>query len=494
LPAPEAAPQLPEEGPLPAAPSPSRCRHDADELLHLTQTVKAQSTALSWLRREHESLRDEARALRVCLEAAGVVTEERVLVTAQRLRFKRTARAHSFEPDATVLEALGCEGPVLGVAVAGGRTATHRLAMTSRRLELALSAVEHEVARRLAPEALYAVWTSSSAVYRGWSDGRTGYLQRGLSRYSAAAAAWEELTPPETWEAHDPDAFALEGKLYLHGGADFHHGREGPVLCFDPSDQSWCSLPPMNAPRHAAKMVAFCGRLYALGGRKGFHTASAAAECYDADRGVWEALPPLPMPRSHLVAVGLGTSLYTLGGHDNEQQTVAEAWRLVLGHDVWEEMPPVPAPHNLFDAVALGRMIYVLGSTLYEDDSTVQRLDPRRRLWEAVSRPAPRKSPVLVRRDGRLYIFGGQPLMNGILRGESEVARIAERFDPLTGRWEALTPAPFDVKAAVKLRSQLMALGEDGLLQFHSNTAMWERVPFEFSLGGQCVFQCAVPL
>ena len=109
--------------------------------------------------------------------------------------------------------------------------------------------------------------------------------------------------------------------------------------------------------------------------------------------------------------------------------------------DSWTRLPPLPTPRNHLGAAVLGGKIHVVGGRVPGDMelTTHEIYDPATGAWTAgPPLPTGRSGIAVVAHRERLYVFGGET--TGWF--SSKTFHEAERFDPMTGRWEVLPPMP----------------------------------------------------
>jgi N-acetylneuraminic acid mutarotase len=130
------------------------------------------------------------------------------------------------------------------------------------------------------------------------------------------------------------------------------------------------------------------------------HQAAPALSLAGIPVGRWTALPSTPHSRGEVSAVLVGDSIYVVGGFDTTGHTTALVERLNLRTGRWSTSQPLPQPLNHMNAVGY---------------------------------------------DGKLYVVGGYSQL-----GDTSAGAVANfwRYDPATGRWRAMPPAPLPRAAA----------------------------------------------
>ena len=99
--------------------------------------------------------------------------------------------------------------------------------------------------------------------------------------YTPAADNWKALAPMPT-KRGSPVAAAVNGKIYVIGGATFHPGSKEIALYanrphrsisdveeYDPATNKWSARSPMPTARNHAAVGAAGGKIYVIGGRVG---------------------------------------------------------------------------------------------------------------------------------------------------------------------------------------------------------------------------------
>jgi N-acetylneuraminic acid mutarotase len=109
----------------------------------------------------------------------------------------------------------------------------------------------------------------------------------------------------------------VNGKLYVMGG--FESGFWKPVNTtyeYDPDLHRWSNKTPLPTARGAHAAAVINGKIHLVGGahRKLFKLDNTDAhEVYDPTTDSWETLPPLPTPRDHLTVTEANGKLFVIG-------------------------------------------------------------------------------------------------------------------------------------------------------------------------------------
>lgn len=295
------------------------------------------------------------------------------------------------------------------------------------------------------------------------------------------ADAWSKLTQSLAHLVkHSP-------QLYVIGGL----GDESRLVQrFDPAAGVWNKLAPMSQGRAHHSVSAVAGKLYVVGGKGELCEGTLkSAECFVPDAGVWETLPPMSQRRSHHSASVIAGELYVVGGDGgcgshNPTLDSVECFDHVAG--AWRRLGSISEKRSSHSASVLAGKLYVVGGkdvTLehyhfqsdeygsermeFRDGQTnylesVERFDPVTGAWETLTPMSQRRSThVAAVIAGKLYVAGA-----------CEDGWSVERFDPIQNIWETLQQmshlqtVPSHVSACV-IAGMLYLVGGEGFNSKH---------------------------
>lgn len=200
--------------------------------------------------------------------------------------------------------------------------------------------------------------------------------------YDPAADSWKPLAPLPT-KRGSANALAVNGKIYVIGGAGLHPGSKETSLhparphrsvsvneVYDPATNTWETKSPMPTARNHAAAGVVNGKIYVIGGRIGAAFITRASntdivEEYDPATDQWGALKE-PMPGGPRSAVGWGTfngRIYVAGGESRSSETNA-TFRRVEAYDparnAWATLPPMQFHRHGFAADVLDGKFHVV--------------------------------------------------------------------------------------------------------------------------------------
>ena len=141
--------------------------------------------------------------------------------------------------------------------------------------------------------------------------------------------------------------------------------------------------------RHEAAGVAVDGRMYLLGGRRG-----QGIDVHDPVARTWTALDPMPLPLHHFQPVVLGTEIWIVGAFTGDyprETAVAEIHAYDTLSRTWRIAGEVPETRRRGSAAAVlheDGLVYVLGGNARGHDGGAvpwfDRFDPVSGVWEAL--------------------------------------------------------------------------------------------------------------
>ncbi|MCI3950389.1 MAG: Kelch repeat-containing protein, partial [Acidimicrobiales bacterium] len=259
----------------------------------------------------------------------------------------------------------------------------------------------------------------------------------------AVGAGWQPRAPLPDPRNHLGGA-ALDGRVYAvggqHGGNDTT-GNSATVSVYDPgaADRTWLRLPALPAPRKGPVVGVVDGELLAATGNGG--GAVPTTTTWSLRRaGRWEQLPAMPVAMGDVAAGVVGSRVLVVGAG------TAATYEGDLATGTWRTRATRPHTGSGSAAEVLGGKLHVVGGT-GPSAGRLQVFDPAANRWTLGPAPpfaASGSSSAVV--DGKLYVAGG------VTAGATTAA--VARFDPGTGRWEALAPLPLPRNRA--------AAGSDG--------------------------------
>lgn len=363
-----------------------------------------------------EEMRSDLRALRDCLEASGVVSEERFSAAQHRQKFLRLLRRCSGWDAMTgaSLEDLS-PGPLTSIALFLGQGPGLPFRVVSSAIE------EHCRRARSMSSCRCFVWGGFS----GERNVETGEV------LDLSTGEWSAV-PPMMERRSGGACAAIGHRVYVAGGFDGVKNKSS-AQCFDLEQYEWEQLPNMSTNRFACTGAEYGGYFCVVGGNSGLQRLESV-ECYVRERSRWEQLPPMRVPRIGAVAGTLNGRIYVCGGQDLSSVECFDQGQ-------WGKVPSMRQKRFGSAGVVCGGFIYVAGGKGKSKPNltSVERYSPQVGQWEEVE-------PMITRRfactatsvQGKIYVFGGLDI-GSLSFGGTRLAE-GECFDPTTGKWELLPP------------------------------------------------------
>ena len=198
--------------------------------------------------------------------------------------------------------------------------------------------------------------------------------------YDPGADQWKGLAPMPS-KRGSAVAAAVNGKIYVIGGAAVHPGSSEPSLQparphrsvgtveeYDPQTDKWTERSSMPTARNHAAIGAVNDKIYVIGGRLGsafIFTASNTnvVEEYDPATDQWGLVKAkMPTERSGGAWAVYKGRIYVAGGEHQDNYLLA-AFRSLEAYDPasnsWEELPKMPMPRHGLAGAVVGDRLYL---------------------------------------------------------------------------------------------------------------------------------------
>jgi N-acetylneuraminic acid mutarotase len=301
-----------------------------------------------------------------------------------------------------------------------------------------------------------AVWTGSRMIV--WGGGRGGPQYNDGGRYDPVADSWSPISlvnAPTPRQYHV--AVWTGSRMIVWGGLDPNPpisggGFQKSGAIYDPGTDSWMAttLPAALAGRAWAtaawtgsRMIVWGGGSWVGNGSGGFtYTFQSDGGLFNPTNNSWQTLPTLnaPTPRWRHTAVWTGTQLLVWGGENYTTGVPVEGGRYDGGTNTWSPMSTSnqPTPRARHVAVWAGsRMIVWGGGEWNTTPGTGGRYDPATDTWSPtaiIGAPQSRWDAVAVSTGARMVVWGGagpSAINNAIALNNGG------RYDPASDTWTA---------------------------------------------------------
>jgi N-acetylneuraminic acid mutarotase len=235
-----------------------------------------------------------------------------------------------------------------------------------------------------------------------WDDGRLVRVDIDTGRMN-----WMSSTPAPTFGRESIVRF-LNKKYYVCVGIVDGMRPSDNVHRYDPSDDTWETLPRMIKPISTPMSVVVGDCLYLCEG----HGATMMFTRYNSLRNTWE--PRMSVAANNKPVSGLctlGTDIYLLGGININADTMklSDSVKYDTLIDQWSLVGGDPAPPSLdihFSSIVIDEMIYLLNN-YHTGTGEFYRFDPRRRTYSKLaSASRDHFHGTLTSHNGNIYVVG----------------------------------------------------------------------------------------
>ncbi|NWI60416.1 NS1BP protein, partial [Calyptomena viridis] len=148
--------------------------------------------------------------------------------------------------------------------------------------------------------------------------GSDPYGQKGLKNCDVWCGI---LLVPDCWclvaGRHQSAVCELGGYLYIIGGAESWNCLNS-VERYNPENNTWTLIAPMNVARRGAGVAVRDGKLFVGGGFDGAHAVNCV-EMYEPARNEWKMMGSMTTPRSNAGITTVANTIYAVGGFDGNE-------------------------------------------------------------------------------------------------------------------------------------------------------------------------------
>ncbi|XP_004680047.1 PREDICTED: kelch-like protein 38 [Condylura cristata] len=182
------------------------------------------------------------------------------------------------------------------------------------------------------------------------------------------------------------------------------------------------SAPDLHSPLHAPPRNSYQDFLILLGGRKDNQQTTRDVLIYSGQTGQWQRLTKLPIRLYKATAVALHRSIYVLGGMDvgtGKNTASHSVYVFSLKLNQWSLVQPMLAARYSHRSIAHKNFIFSIGGIGEGQEvmGSMERYDSVRDIWERMaSMPVGVLHPAVAVKDQRLYLFGGEDIMQNPVR------------------------------------------------------------------------------
>jgi len=191
----------------------------------------------------------------------------------------------------------------------------------------------------------------------------------GTNLTPSASAAPAPVFPVGSWttaraipEAIDhAAAAALDGYIYVAGGS-VEKLVSNKFWRYDPSDDSWATLPPLPVPRYAATMQPFGGKLYLIGGTSSHAQDERSIEVFDPATASWSLInDALGSEREASQTALFGGKIVLIGGHDRDEHNIATCDLYDPARNGWSACSSLHLARSDFGLASVEDRLFAIG-------------------------------------------------------------------------------------------------------------------------------------
>ncbi|NXT64824.1 NS1BP protein, partial [Chaetops frenatus] len=134
---------------------------------------------------------------------------------------------------------------------------------------------------------------------------------------AAVGCCWQLTLLALVAGRHQSAVCELGGYLYIIGGAESWNCLNS-VERYNPENNTWTLMAPMNVARRGAGVAVRDGKLFVAGGFDGTHAVNCV-EMYDPARNEWKMMGSMTTPRSNAGITTVANTIYAVGGFDGNE-------------------------------------------------------------------------------------------------------------------------------------------------------------------------------
>ena len=228
--------------------------------------------------------------------------------------------------------------------------------------------------------------------------------------YQSDASVAEELADTPEYAQYMPRKSIGQRRFIYVVGGETNPGRS--TVCsvegFNPSQNTWKMLTPMESCRRGVGVAVLDGMLYAVGGSDSIH-ALRLVERYDLRKNCWTRLAEMNQERSSVAAIAHGSFLYAIGGYDGIMSCLSSVERYDPNLNTWTYVADMTMPRSMHAVDVYKDKLYVIGG--YDgatDLSSCEVYDPESNTWTEIEEMhSKRCMPGVGLLGGLFYAVGG---------------------------------------------------------------------------------------
>ncbi|MFZ6030011.1 MAG: S8 family serine peptidase [Chloroflexota bacterium] len=198
---------------------------------------------------------------------------------------------------------------------------------------------------------------------------------------------------------------------YAIGGLDAGFTSQRAVQAYDVQAGQWLQKALKPSGVFGTDAASIDGKIYVPGGFTDIMTGNlsptSTLEIYDPASDTWSQGADMPGVRGGASVAAAGGKLYVFGGQTFSGMVASTVWEYTPASDSWTAKGNMPYAMIFGSATGLGGKVYVGGD--YRGYNAFYEYDPVGDTWtqKANLPDGGRNHPVLIGRDGKVYLYGG---------------------------------------------------------------------------------------
>jgi serine/threonine protein kinase/N-acetylneuraminic acid mutarotase len=307
--------------------------------------------------------------------------------------------------------------------------------------------------------AMSVTWQDTPVVLGGWRTEGTNPKVATDRVWRIVNSRWTEL-PPLLQPRAAATAAVVGDRMIVTGGVDAGGKLLNTTEIFD--GNSWKLGAPIPTPRQMLGAASDGKLVYVLGGTNGTSDLGAV-ETYDPTADTWTSLPELPGRRSDFGVAVTDGRLVVVGGMSGGE-VLKSVVALDLVAQSWNGLPDLGTARHGMAVASVGKTVYAIGGSTGVGDaqatSSAEALKLAARKPQPASEwrslpdaPTARLMMAWTVLDGKIWIAGGM--------SHGETLQTVESYDARTGTWQPEPPLPIPLHhaTAATYRGEMVVIG-----------------------------------
>jgi serine/threonine-protein kinase PknK len=332
--------------------------------------------------------------------------------------------------------------------------------------------------------AMSVTWQGTPVVLGGWRTEGANPKVATDKVWRVVSSRWVEL-PPLLQPRAAAAAAVVGDRIVVTGGVDANGKLLNTTEIFDGT--SWNLGAPIPTPRQMLGAASDNELVYAGGGTNGTSDLMTV-EAYDPTANTWTTLPDLPEGRSDLGVAVTDGRLVAVGG-TSAGQVLKSVAALDLAALTWTDLPDMGTARHGLAVAAVGKSVYAIGGSTGVDNDQVTSSAEALKLagrkpqpaseWRSLpDAPTARLMMAWAVLDEKIWLAGGMR--------HGETLQTVESYDTRTGAWQPQPPLPIPLHhaTAATYRGEVVVIGgaSDNLAEasnrvFALREGEWEELP-----------------